>query len=337
MRLLWPTLLCGFAVCTTLSCGGGETKAPEPACTPGRFVMAGFRVVWTTNPDGSWSTIPDDLQASYYDGLAYGKGRLVALGDDGRVVISDDRGATFYRANGSSGVEAYELHFRRDRFIAVGRDLASTQDAPRGLVVASEDGLSWAPITPPLDGGFIEAFDASDGALVVVGGGALAGSLHRYTEAAGWQVVSATGGPAYRGVFHDGQAFLAIASDDPETGRGALARSTDDGVTFEVRDLEPGFVSLSASGGHYFATGFKKVAISEDAASFRTFEFEAPSNRPEDADAWYFYKMAHDGCGFLAVGGLHGWNAKSADGKAWADQLGPTHGNLLEVIHVPEP
>ena len=296
--------------------------------------MAGYGVVITTNPDGSSSAAPDELKNAYFDGLAYGKGRVVALGDQGNVVLSDDRGATYFAPEGASGIEAFEMHFRRDEFIAVGRDLG-TSETTRALCVHSKDGSAWTALTPPLDGGYFEAFDASDTAIVAVGAGNLGGTLHRYTEAAGWQPATPAGGPKYSDVFYDNGTFLAIASDDPATGRGALARSTDDGLTFQISDMEPGFVSISKESGIYLASGFKRVAISQDASSWQITELEAPSNRPEDANDWYFYKMAYDGCQFLAAGGLHGWNASSTDGSAWTDKLGPTHGNLLEVISLP--
>ncbi len=327
-----------LAVGLLASAGCASVEAPDSstvACS-GRFIVAGFSVVQTTHPDGSHSSLPEELRNDIYDGLAFGKGRVVALGIGGRVVVSDDRGATFSSPAGSSGIESYELLFRRGQFIAVGRDLESTHDAPRALVVASSDGETWKPITTPLEGGYFEAFDASDDAIVAVGGGELGGGLYRYTDVTGWQRVTPVDGPHYGDVLHDGQAFLAIAASDPGTGRGSLARSSDDGITFQGSDIEPDLVSLTMDAGRYLASGFKRVALSDDALTWRTTSFEAPSSRPENANDWYFYKVAHDGCQYMAVGGLDGWNATSSDGVLWTDQLGPTHGSLLEVIHVPD-
>jgi hypothetical protein len=333
-RLSLPILLGCLPTLTACSGAPAETKPPAPQCST-HFVMAGYGVVLSTHPDGTKSSAPEELTNAYFDGLAYGKGRLVALGDQGDVVLSDDFGATYFAPGGTSGVESYELHFRRDEFIAVGTDLDPAAPATRALCVHSEDGSTWTAMAPPLDGGYFEAFDASDTAIVAVLAGDTSGTLHRYTDAAGWQQVSPAGGPKYRDVFYDNGTFLAIATSDPATGRGALARSSDDGLTFEVSDMEDGFVSISKESGKYIASGFKKVAVSDDASSWQIHEFEAPSTRPEDAQSWYFYKMAYDGCQFLAVGGLHGWTAKSTDGSTWTDELGPTHGNLLEVIHIP--
>jgi hypothetical protein len=328
-------VLAGSLAASTGCSSGAEPQTSLADCS-GRFIVAGFRVVMTTHPDGTSSSLPDELKDDIYDGLAYGKGRVVALGIGGRVVVSNDRGATFSSPPTSSGVEPYELLFRRGRFIAVGRDLASSEEAPRALVVASDDGETWEPMSEALDGGFFEAFDASDDAIVAVGGGELGGGLYRYTDAAGWERVTPVDGPRYQDVHHDGRTFLAIAADDPATGRGVLARSSDDGRTFDGSDFEPGFVSLTMDSGRYLASGFKRVAVSDDASTFRTIEFEAPSSRPEDANDWYFYKVAHDGCDYMAVGGLMGWTATSSDGVAWTDRLGPTHGSLLEVIHIPD-
>jgi hypothetical protein len=341
MRLFQLLLASCFLASAACSSGAGTEDAAPIACTgSGRFIVAGFTVVTAYPSDGTTTGLSEELRNDIYDGLAYGNGRVVALGIGGRVLVSDDRGVTFTSADGSSGIESYEALFRRNRFLAVGRDLASTNDAPRSLVVASDDGETWAPIAEPLDGGSFIAFDASDDAIVAVllptsessGGGA----LYRYTDATGWNPVTPLDGPRYGDVLHDGKSFLAIASRDPATDRGVLARSSDDGVTFELSDMDTGFVGLTFDAGRYLASGFKRVAISEDLTTWRLSEFEAPSTRPEDAERWYFYKMAHDGCNYLAAGGLHGWNAQSSDGMVWTDQLGPTHGSLLEVIHVPE-
>lgn len=297
--------------------------------------MAGFRVVATTKPDGGYFGLPDELKDDIYDGLDYGNGRVVALGIGGRVVVSDDRGETFTSPAVSSGIESYELLFRRNRFIGVGRDLASTTEMPRALVVASNDGSAWAPLTAPLDGGSFIAFDASESAILAVGSKELDYALYRHTEVTGWQRVTPMDGPTYADVYYDGTAFLAIASNDPVTNRGVLARSVDDGMTFELSDMDPKYESITASSGQYMVSGFKRVAISDDAKSWQVTDFEAPSSRPEDANSWYFFKVAYDGCDYLAVGGIDGWMARSPDGVTWFDELGPTHGSLLEVIHVP--
>jgi hypothetical protein len=298
-------------------------------------VLAGFLVVHTEAADGQRFTIPDEMRDAYFDGLAYGNGRLVALGDDGRAIISDDRGETFAWP-GNAPLESFELLFRRGEFIAVGRDLDSTWEAPRGAVAASADGVEWQLMSAGIDGGYLGAFDASETAIVAVGGGDLEGTLHRYTDAGGWQQVSPTGGPKYEDVLYDNGAFLAIASNDPATSRGALARSTDDGQTFVLTETEPGLMSLTHDAGRYLASGAKRIAISDDAVNWSVTTIEAPSDRPETINDWYFYKVAHDGCAYRAVGGIDGWMARSNDGIVWTDELGPSHGNLLEVIALPD-
>jgi uncharacterized repeat protein (TIGR02543 family) len=112
----------------------------------GGFFNAGQGRAWATNITPAapiWRQITvetgEGAITGVTRGLAYGNGRLVAVGDGGNIAYSDDLGATWTAATGSKGTNSYEeVVFGRNKFVAVGGG---------GQMAYSFDGAEWTLIS----------------------------------------------------------------------------------------------------------------------------------------------------------------------------------------------
>jgi hypothetical protein len=118
----WIPMASGLAGTMCVASDGGLNFAA------GGFFNAGQGRSWTNNisiTNPVWRNITVETGTSAITGvtrgLAYGNGRLVAVGDGGNIAYSDDLGATWTAATGSKGEANYEeVVFGRNKFIAVG-------------------------------------------------------------------------------------------------------------------------------------------------------------------------------------------------------------------------
>ncbi len=104
-----------------------------------------------TNPiisfsdDGLYWEVKHVKDAGYFNGIAYGNGRYIAVGRNsvgsGYIMYSDDNGITWTKGNRYSGV-LYDITYDKinDLFIAVGD----------GYVLTSKDGGTWNKVNAPI-------------------------------------------------------------------------------------------------------------------------------------------------------------------------------------------
>lgn len=96
----------------------------------------------------------------FQTGVAYGKGRFVAVGHNGGVLVSTDAGATW-----SPGVSGVEVNL--DTVLWTGSAFLATGE---GTAITSADGLTWTPVSLGTAKS-IRALVTFDGAIVGVGDG----------------------------------------------------------------------------------------------------------------------------------------------------------------------
>lgn len=177
--------------------------------TTGKVFSSADGVNWTAVSTGAPS-----LQ-----GLAYGVGRLVAVGPDGQIVVSTN-GTNWTPVSSGTTNHLRGVNFVNNRFVAVGVN---------GTILTSPDGLVWTPRSVP--GVTAQLQNTAFGNNRYVIAGQAGRVILTSADAENWSVLTA--GP-YQGTHFNGvaaSASVAVAVGDA----GALVSSTD-GATWTPRN-----------------------------------------------------------------------------------------------------
>jgi uncharacterized delta-60 repeat protein len=166
-----------------------------------------------SSPDGiSWTstTVP----ATALRGLAYGAGRLVAVGAAGAIVTSAD-GTTWTATTSGTTNDLLGVNFLNGRFIAVG---------VLGTILTSNDGLTWTTRAAAGNQSGLQNTAFGNGRYVVVGqGGSTGRVILTSTDAVNWTF--AIGGP------RQGTNLNAVAASSSTVvavgNAGAIVSSAD--------------------------------------------------------------------------------------------------------------
>ncbi len=185
--------------------GGAAGRFMAATHGNGRFVLVGTEGVAISVDGREWrsrasETALADLvfQGTAHRGVAFGNGRFVAVGDNGRVAVSADGLHWQFLQPGPANRNFGGVAFGGGRFAAVG-------DA--GLVMISEDGLQW---TDKSVGGTrnFQVVAWHDGQFA----GAGTGFIHSPDNGETWSTGSMSGAP-FHGIAHGAGRFVAVGDD----------------------------------------------------------------------------------------------------------------------------
>jgi len=142
------------------------------------FLPAG----WTAVDDSSFGTT--DINSIAYDGSS----RLIAVGNSGKIAISDDNGVNWYQANSPfSGSNVYSVAYGDGFFVAGGSI---------GKLATSVDGETWVLQNSGFGASTILGITyASVGSIWVVVGAS--GKLATSVDALSWVLRASSFGPTF--------------------------------------------------------------------------------------------------------------------------------------------
>jgi len=207
---------------TVGSLGAGVTDSVTGATfTLNRYFAASLNAGRIfSSPDGiSWTatTVP----ATSLRGLAYGAGRLVAVGGAGAIVTSAD-GTTWAATPSGTTNDLLGVNFLNGRFIAVG---------VLGTILTSTDGLTWTTRASAGNQSLLQNTTFGNGRYVIVGqAGPTGRAILTSTDAVNWTVT--IGGPRQGTNLN---AVAASSSTVVAVGNAAAVVSSTDKVTWTDR------------------------------------------------------------------------------------------------------
>jgi hypothetical protein len=147
------------------------------------------------------------------NGVAYGKGSFVAVGDAGTILTSPD-GVTWTGKNSGTSENLNGVVFANNVFVAVG---------DKGTILTSADGKIWANNS----GNFESLYGVSygNGVFVAVGN---SGTILTSNDGVAWTKTSGTPSISFYGVAYGNGAFVAV-------GQGNAVATSLDGTNWTER------------------------------------------------------------------------------------------------------
>jgi hypothetical protein len=224
-----------------------------------RTYMSGGNAVVKRSPDGvAWATTKLD-DGLVLDGVAFGNGAFVAVGDRagvGRVYTSSDGVAWSEAFAGNTTLAA--VTFAKGLFVAVGYP----------DVLTSPDGIAWTPRKLP-DAPALAGVAYGNGTFVAVaapyfhtypGGGVSEGQVLTSPDGIGWKKSSDSGASAI--AFANG-GFVAAGTDNQSYG---FVTSSPDGATWthRVELSQPGLNAVAYGHGRVVAVGYYGAILSRE-------------------------------------------------------------------------
>lgn len=255
----------------------------------------------------SWSAVgaADEV---YFEGLTFGAGRFVAVGNDGNILTSTD-GSTWMRRAAEVNDRLFGVVHGGDLFVAV---------AQRQRVLTSPDGVTWTvralPPRPSGEPGDLRTVVFGDGRFAI---GGLDGVVAVSSDGIAWQWVDSQARTRMEDLaFHKGRFFAATNVN----GTSYLTASDDTALSWSTKVIEWGaYYWLASNGKVLVSPGRMSVNVSEDGISWTNkprspLEFTSFNETQMTALGDTFY--------FLGVGGF----ATSRDGASYEED--PTGWNF---------
>jgi hypothetical protein len=262
---------------------------------------------------GPWTRIGAEppFGGASLNGVAYGDGLFVAVGDGGLIVTSPD-GVAWTRRDSGETANLRGVTCADGRFVAVG-------DA--GTIVISDDGSAWAPVSGPTTS-LLDAVTWSGSAFIAVGE---AETILVSPDGEGW---SAAAGPepypamwTLHGVACGAGTCVAGGSayESSHQPLGIVLRS-DDGATwhsvFAETDFQQTIFDLAWNGQRFVAVGGNVVALrvasSVDGRSWDVTGFSNPG--------YQGFSAVTSGDGTTIAFGDPGRVATSTGGETWVQR-----------------
>ncbi len=324
-----------FAPCLLLlSCfliGPGQgrgLKANEPAAatnvapaksseTGPMFVAVGYALRRLTSPDGlTWhheQAAPEHDQEKNFllRGVAYGQGRIVAVGGSrtSRILVSESRGREWKDVSVEHNFLGDVAH-GNGRFVAVGYQRAIT----------STDGYSWAKPTRLGEVSW-RRIAFGNGLFVAIGASgssnAPVGAIGVSPDGLAWQQLTIPDGLVPHAIEFGRDRFVLV-------GAHGLRQSSRDGVHWEpiVRgEQHETLLDLIWTGSEFIATGGRLAYSSPDGVTWSRREFRSPSRTAFGAGRF--------------VGCSAGVFSQSTDGLRWTTVPTEHKLSITKIIFVP--
>lgn len=200
----------------------GACNGKSPTClVPVESVRYAIAHFDSDDPlDNSWT--PKEVPtAENLRGVAGGNGALVAVGDNGAIVVSTDGGATWVDRKVSLYYGLTGVTYGNQMFLAIG---------PDGTKATSPDGLTWA-VASPAEYQPQKAVVFGNGTFVVAGGigGSETAVFETSQDGQSWTETSVPAADV-KSVTYGGGSFAAVGKD--------FVMISSDGVTWTTQQLQ---------------------------------------------------------------------------------------------------
>lgn len=282
--------------------------------------------IYTSTDGTTWTekaAIPHNLRD-----VAFGDGKFVAVGRPGKIMVSDDNGASWqtivpvYPDKKSYYLQS--ITYADDKFVAVGMGSDTGQD--RGGIMTSADGVNWEfPYTDANN--YIRDVAYGGGNFVAVGGKD-SGPPFICTSPNGtiWspQDASALTFSSLYAVKYAGGKFVAVGRT--HSGYSAYAATSPNGSAWSDNTASglPGFNTLASNGTSWVATnGMGNIYRSSDGPTSWNYMTKGSTNTLND--------VAYNGSDLYVAVGEAGTIQTSGDGVTWTIQTSGTTQNLNKV------
>ena len=204
----------------------GEGDGGEASCLASCFVGIAEGGIALHSADGAmWWVSTAFTVPAHADMAMDGAGRLVAVGDEGRVAISLDRGWSWTAAEDPPrddlGLEAIATH--AGTWVAVGTQYAQNRIVP---VWSDDGGQTWAEGSGAQIAALAEGVSFAGDGWVAVGSG---GAVLRSDDAASWVEIDAGTDRFLGDVARVGERLFAVGE------QGTLLVSDDGGLSWTAR------------------------------------------------------------------------------------------------------
>ncbi len=192
----------------------------------GQFVAVGNAGPILRSPDGQAGEVVSQTAGRNLLSASYGQGKFVIVGDSGAVLTSADGVQWISRASGV-GSDLRVVSYLNGVFVAAGR---------AGAIITSSDGKNWSIPNSGTD------YDLSgvaygNGTFTVVGYrcGSIAcyeGVILGSTDAIHWNQRSFSPNAAFYSVAYGKEIFVAVGSNGSDTGPDGTIYTSTDGVNW---------------------------------------------------------------------------------------------------------
>jgi len=303
--------LYGYASTAPVTVGGvylSNQGLENYASTITSIQAANDGTTWTTRTSGFGTTI--------IQGVTYGDGLYVAVGDSGKLTTSTDGTTWTTRTSGFGSTRIRDVTYGDGLYVAVGDS---------GTMTTSTDGTTWTSRTSGFGTTDIQGVTYGDGLYVAVGRD---GKLTTSTDGTTWTTrTSGFGTTRIYGVTYGDGLYVAVGND------GTLTTSTD-GITWTSRTSGFGtsrIYDVTYGDGLYVAVGDDgKLITSTDGTTWTT--------RTSGFGTTDIYGVTH-GDGLYVAVGESGKLTTSTDGTTWTSRtsgftsyiFGVTYGDGLYV------
>ncbi len=259
----------------------------------GKFVVVGeLGAIYVGTPVASgirWESPNLGIDSDLHD-VAYGGGRLVAVGDDGTVLVSGDGGETWASADVGTSQDLHGVAYGGGTFVVVGEG---------GTLLTSSDGAQWRLVNSGTDRDLYRVAYLGDRFLALGDGGTLLVS----PDAQSWTAVETRVRNRITGVAYGGGTYVYVGGVAIGTYDGSESRlvfgAAASGIYEDVAYSDRRYVVVGGPGGIVLTSLDRQVWVT---ASVPTF-------------AW-LSGVVHGAGKFVAVG-EGGTILTSEDGVRW--------------------
>ncbi|CAK0762033.1 hypothetical protein CCP3SC1_360038 [Gammaproteobacteria bacterium] len=271
---------------------------------------------------GAWLSSQPEAQLS---GVAYGKSRYVAVGENGVILASHD-GVHWLSRSKTRASSLRGVAWGGGQFVAVGWDPESPGRPGTATVLTSHNGVDWLTRNAETSAK-LEGIVYGNGQFVAVGYDpiTLSGVVLTSPNGLAWSVLNLGIDVSLEGVAYGEGDFVAVGHD-VSTGMGVIVRSADGAIwTEQVAGTNGWLKSVVWNGLQFTAVGWD--VASERGIILTSYDGFTWTLRNSDTKA-ELHGVAWNGVQFLAVGFSAdtpdaGIRLTSADGINWTqDDLG---------------
>lgn len=273
-----------------------------------RFVLLMNGAAQTSTDGINWTAMTQGTRASL-KGAAFGNGQLIAVGEQGTVLSSQDEGETWLETGPGGNGQMNAVTWTGDKFVAVGSSAWT-----------SVDGATWNAFSL---GGFFPVMNhlAYAGGTLVAGG--TSGNLRRSTNGESWTAFSFNPANASTtGIAHGNGTWVVVGDDffkgyiltSPDGEQ--WSRSEPEG-TRPLRGLAYGNDVFVAIGTNAFF-GRTTILVSNDGINWQSSELNMDPG-----------KLAFDGQQFVHVGNKTMVSSNGTDWQEVSSVASPSFNFLL--------